>query len=153
MAESGGAPVFLAFIEKELIPLIDAGLKTDSANRTLYGYSMGGLFATYTLFQKPWLFKNILIGSPALGYDNWSIFDIEKAYFTRNKSLPVNAFIEVGGLEAPGQVVPNKKLAALLDDRHYQNFVFKHIIIDDVTHLSGKPVTMLKALQWAYVRK
>jgi len=151
--ESGGAPAFLAFIEKELIPTIDAELKTDTANRTLYGYSMGGLFATYTLFTHPTLFRNILIGSPALGYDNGSVFGIEKNYFAKHKSLPVNVFIEVGGLETPGQVMPNKQLVALLDERHYQKFVFKHLIIDDVTHLSGKPVTMLKALQWAYAGK
>lgn len=152
-AESGGAPVFLDFIEKELIPSVDAGLKADPANRTLYGYSMGGLFATYTLFKKPTLFKNILIGSPALGYANGAVFETEKQYAGRHKSLPVNVFMEVGALETPGQVEPNKQLAALLDNRHYENFVFKHIIIDDVTHLSGKPVTMLKALAWAYVRK
>ena len=148
--ESGGAPLFLAFIEKELIPVIDADLKTDPSNRTLYGYSMGGLFATYTLFEQPTLFKNILIGSPALAYANGGIFDVEKRYFAKHKSLPVNVFIEVGGLETPGQVLPNKQLVKLLDERHYENLVFKHIIIDDVTHLSGKPVTMLKALQWAY---
>jgi predicted alpha/beta superfamily hydrolase len=153
MPESGGAPVFLAFIEKELIPAIDGELKTDPANRTLYGYSMGGLFATYTLFTQPGLFKNILIGSPALSYDNGSIFNIEKSYFAKHKSLPVNVFMEVGGLETPGQVLPNKQLAALLQERQYENFVFKHLIIEDVTHLSGKPVTMLKALQWAYAGK
>jgi sRNA-binding regulator protein Hfq len=49
--------------------------------------------------------------------------------------------------------VPNKQLVALLDERNYQKLVFKHIIIDDVTHLSGKPVTMLKALQWVYAGK
>jgi predicted alpha/beta superfamily hydrolase len=152
-AESGGAPVFLDFIEKELIPSVDASLKADPANRTLYGYSMGGLFATYTLFTKPTLFKNILIGSPALGYGNRAVFETEKQYATKHKSLPVNVFMEVGGLETPGQVEPNKQLAALLDNRHYENLVFKHIIIDNVTHLSGKPVTMLKALAWAYAHK
>lgn len=153
VSESGGAPAFLAFIEKELIPAIDADLKTDPANRTLYGYSMGGLFATYTLFERPNLFKNILIGSPALGYDNSSVFDIEKNYFARHKSLPVHAFMEVGALETPGQVDPNKRMTALLDSRNYGDFVFKHIIIDSVTHLSGKPVTMLRALRWAYTGK
>lgn len=152
-AESGGAAVFLDFIEKELIPSVDVSLKADPANRTLYGYSMGGLFATYTLFEKPTLFKNILIGSPALGYANGAVFETEKQYAGKHKNLPVNVFLEVGGLETSGQVEPNKQLAALLDNRHYESLVFKHIIIDDVTHLSGKPVTMLKALAWAYARK
>ncbi|HEY0245844.1 MAG TPA: alpha/beta hydrolase-fold protein, partial [Mucilaginibacter sp.] len=74
----GGAAVFLGFIEKELMPMIDSKYKSDPANRTLYGYSMGGLFGSYVLFTKPALFKNILIGSPALGYDNGRYLTLKK---------------------------------------------------------------------------
>lgn len=148
--ESGGAPGFLAFIEKELIPAIDAGLKSDPTDRTLYGYSMGGLFATYTLFERPALFKNILIGSPALGFDKGSIFETEKKYALTHTTLPVHVFVEVGELETPGQLLPNKQLVSLLESRHYKGLIFTHTILDSVTHLSGKPVTMLKALKWAY---
>jgi predicted alpha/beta superfamily hydrolase len=150
MPESGGAPAFLGFIEKELIPFIDARYKANPAQRTLYGYSMGGLFATYTLFQKPALFKNILIGSPALAYDNGKIFGIEKEYAASHKALPVHVFIEVGELETAGQKEPNKKLVDLLQQRHYQNLDLHTVIIEKVTHLTGKPATMLKALGWAY---
>ncbi len=76
--ESGGAADFLGFIEKELMPMIDSKYKSDPANRTLYGYSMGGLFGSYVLFTKPALFKNILIGSPALGYDNGRYLTLKK---------------------------------------------------------------------------
>ncbi len=147
---TGGGPAFLGFIEKELIPLIDSGYKADPTQRTLYGYSMGGLFGTYVLFTKPLLFKNILIGSPALGYDSAKIFDIEKAYAATHTELPVHVFIEVGELETPGQKIPNKKLVDLLNERNYKGIDLHTIIIDKVTHLTGKPVTMLKALGWAY---
>jgi len=150
MPGSGGAPAFLGFIEKELIPMIDAKYKADPAQRTLYGYSMGGLFGTYVLFTKPQLFKNILIGSPALAYDNGQIFDIEKEYAANHSELPVHVFIEVGELETDGQKVPNKKLVDLLNQRHYKNLDWHSVIIDKVTHLTGKPVAMLKALGWAY---
>ncbi len=150
-SESGGAPAFLGFIEKELMPLIDSKYKADPANRTLYGYSMGGLFGTYVLFTKPTLFKNILIGSPALSYANGVIFDIEKQYATTHRELPVHVFIEVGELETPGQKVPNKKLVDILkNERDYNNLDLHTIVIEKVTHLTGKPVTMLKALGWAY---
>jgi len=150
MPESGGAPVFLGFIEKELIPLIDSKYKANPADRTLYGYSMGGLFGTYVLFTKPTLFKNILIGSPALSYNNGQIFDIEKEYASTHRELPVHVFIEVGELETPGQKIPNKKLVDLLKERDYKNIDLNTVVIDKVTHLTGKPVTMLKALGWAY---
>jgi len=148
--ESGGAPVFLGFIEKELIPLVDSKYKSDPADRTLYGYSMGGLFGTYVLFTKPTLFKNILIGSPALSYNNSQIFDIEKGYASSHTELPVHVFFEVGELETPGQKIPNNKMVDLFKDRGYKNLDLHTVVIDKVTHLTGKPVTMLKALGWAY---
>ncbi|GGF09707.1 alpha/beta hydrolase [Hymenobacter cavernae] len=147
---SGGAPAFLGFIEQELMPFVEKKYKADPAQRTLYGYSMGGLFGTYVLFQKPTLFQNILIGSPALGYDNGKIFDIENAYHAKHTDLPVHVFVEVGELETPGQKDPYQKLVQLLQARHYQNLDLHTVVIEKVTHMTGKPVTMLKALGWAY---
>jgi len=152
MPKSGGADVFLQFIEKELLPYISANYKADTANRTLYGYSMGGLFATYVLFQKPLLFKNILIGSPALAYDNGKIFEFEKSYAANHKDLPVHVFIEVGELETADMIAPNKRLVQQLKDRNYPNLDMHAIIQSKVTHLTGKPTTMLKALAWAYTQ-
>ncbi|WP_170827303.1 alpha/beta hydrolase [Arcticibacter eurypsychrophilus] len=152
MPGSGGAFLFLNFIEKELIPLIESEYKADSSNRTCYGYSMGGLFSTYILFQKPYLFKNILIGSPALSYDQGTIFDIEKKYAAQHTDLAVNVFIEVGELEMPEQKASFQKLANLLQTRKYKSLHLHTVIIEKVTHLTGKPVTMLKALGWAYTK-
>jgi predicted alpha/beta superfamily hydrolase len=150
--KSGGAGLFLQFIEKELLPYISVHYKADANNRTLYGYSMGGLFATYVLFQKPTLFKNILIGSPALSYDNGKIFEYEKAYAANHKDLPVHVFVEVGELETVDMVEPNKRLVQQLKDRSYPSLDMHAIIQSKVTHLTGKPTTMLKALAWAYTQ-
>ncbi|WP_165699462.1 alpha/beta hydrolase [Hymenobacter jejuensis] len=150
MPGSGGAPAFLGFIEQELMPFVEKNYQADPAQRSLYGYSMGGLFGTYVLFQKPTLFRNILIGSPALGYDKGKVFDFESAYHAKHTALPVHVFIEVGELETPGQKEPYQKLVRLLEARHYQNLDLHTVVIEKVTHLTGKPVTMLKALGWAY---
>jgi len=152
MPKSGGAAAFLQFIEKELVPFVSKNYRTDNNNRTLYGYSMGGLFATYVLFQKPTLFKNILIGSPALSYDTGKIFEIEKAYAVSHQDLPVHVFIEVGELETADMIEPNKRLVQQLKDRHYTTLDMHAIIQNKVTHLTGKPTTMLKALAWAYTQ-
>ncbi len=58
--ESGGGQDFLGFIEKELIPFIESEYRTDSENRGLFGFSLGGTFSTYAMFMKPGLFKNYL---------------------------------------------------------------------------------------------
>jgi predicted alpha/beta superfamily hydrolase len=148
--ESGGAPAFLGFIEQELFPFVEKTYRADPAQRTYYGYSMGGLFGTYVLFQKPTLFQNILLGSPALGYDKGSIFEVEKAYHATHTALPVHVFLEVGELETPGQREPYQRLVQQLQARHYQHLDLHSVVLPHVTHLTGKPTTMLQALGWAY---
>jgi predicted alpha/beta superfamily hydrolase len=150
MPESGGAPAFLGFIEQELIPLVETTYRADPAQRSYYGYSMGGLFGTYILFQKPTLFKNILLGSPALGYNNSQIFSIEQAYHAAHRDLPVHVFLEVGALETAGQKEPYQRLTQLLQTRKYTGLDLHTVVIDRATHLTGKPDAMLKALGWAY---
>lgn len=150
MPESGGAPAFLGFIEQELMPMIETTYRADPAQRTYYGYSMGGLFGTYVLFQKPTLFKNILLGSPALGYNNSQIFSIEQAYHAAHRDLPVHVFLEVGALETAGQKEPFQRLVQLLQSRKYTGLDLHTTVIDRATHLTGKPDAMLKALGWAY---
>lgn len=67
---SGGAANFLAFFKEELIPYINKQYRTKPENSTLYGTSLGGLFATYAFLYAPELFKSYLTVEPSLWYDN-----------------------------------------------------------------------------------
>ncbi|HEY0245843.1 MAG TPA: hypothetical protein VGC01_09790 [Mucilaginibacter sp.] len=62
----------------------------------------------------------------------------------------MHVFLEVGELETPGQKVPNKKMVDLLKERGYKKLDLHTVVVEKVTHLTGKPVTMVKALGWAY---
>ena len=148
--ESGGAAAFLGFIEQELLPLVERTYRADPARRTYYGYSLGGLFGAYVLFQKPALFQNILLGSPALGYDQGSIFAVEKAYRAAHTELPAHVFLEVGALEPASQQAPFQRLVQLLQAPRYQHLDVHSVVLDRATHLTGKPDAMLRALGWAY---
>jgi len=67
---SGGAANFLSFFKEELIPYINKQYRTKPENSTLYGTSLGGLFATYAFLYAPTLFKSYLTVEPSLWYDN-----------------------------------------------------------------------------------
>jgi hypothetical protein len=55
---------FMEFVSEELFPLIDSTYRTDSTDRALVGFSLGGEFVFYTLVSKPELFNRyIAIGS------------------------------------------------------------------------------------------
>jgi predicted alpha/beta superfamily hydrolase len=65
---SGGADRFLAFVEEELVPWVDRTYRT-APYRILAGHSFGGLFALYTLFERPDLFQARIAVSPTFPWD------------------------------------------------------------------------------------
>lgn len=67
--QSGGAAGFLAFLEQELAPSIDASYRT-SGLRLLAGHSYGGLFALYAFLERPGLFQGIAAIDPSLYFDD-----------------------------------------------------------------------------------
>ena len=67
---SGGAANFLSFLKNDLLPYIDKKYLTNKENNTLYGTSLGGLFALYAFFQEPSLFKSYLTVEPSLWWDD-----------------------------------------------------------------------------------
>ena len=54
------------------MPYIESHYSTDTV-KTIVGQSLGGLFATEILFEKPEMFTNYLIVSPSLWWDNESL--------------------------------------------------------------------------------
>lgn len=82
-ALAGGANNFLAFLEDELIPYITNKYPVKIENSTLYGTSLGGLFAIYAFLHKPTLFKSYLTVEPSLWWDDKYIHQIAP------KKLPV----------------------------------------------------------------
>ncbi len=102
--ESGG-PAFLAFIEKEVIPFIDKKYRTNN-EKAIYGYSMGGMFTTYILFNRPDLFDMVFIGAP--GNNGSQLMPTAKQYFNDHKDLKSKVFIGVGSYEK--EVVRNINL-------------------------------------------
>jgi hypothetical protein len=67
-AIGGGGENFTAFLEKELIPYIDAHYPT-TAHRMLIGHSLGGLLVLNTLVHHPSLFDNYVAIDPTMFWD------------------------------------------------------------------------------------
>jgi predicted alpha/beta superfamily hydrolase len=66
---AGGGENFTAFLEKELIPYIDAHYPT-TPHRTLIGHSLGGLLVLNTLVNHPSLFDNYVALDPSMWWDD-----------------------------------------------------------------------------------
>ena len=66
---SGNSDQFLEFIQKELIPWVDANYRT-TALRLFAGHSAGGNFALHAMRTEPLLFQGIIAISPWLSWDD-----------------------------------------------------------------------------------
>jgi predicted alpha/beta superfamily hydrolase len=73
---TGEAPRFLQVLQTDVIPFIDTHYRTTPHDRTLFGYSLAGLFVAYAYLQAPGLFHRLVAGSPNLDFDHRLAFTI-----------------------------------------------------------------------------
>lgn len=149
----GGGPQFLKSIEKEVIPFIEQNYRVIKGDRTLVGHSFGGLFALYTLFENPSLFKRYLSSSPSLPWDDRVIFKMESGYSKKNSDLPAKLFLSVGSLETyPEDMVVHhlKELAAILELRNYGGLELTSVVFEDESHTSVRPASFSRGLRTLY---
>ena len=132
--QTGGAPLFLDFIKKELFPFVETNYRIDNNARMLSGYSLGGLFAMYVLFHEPGLFSKYFIGSPSIQYKDGITFEYESNYAGNHSDLQADVFISAGALEdRTSQNVT--KIEGLLSSRNYENLYLKSVIFDHENHV------------------
>lgn len=145
----GGAADFLAFLEGEVIPFVEKNYAV-TPNRALYGYSYGGLFASYALLTKPELFKTVLIGSPSLWTDDAIMLrSFEPNYARTHTDLPVNVWLSVGEKDE-NLIDDDRKFGDVLKSRKYPSLRLQTSILPGLNHLTGIQPTMLQAFTWAY---
>lgn len=87
--ETGGRDDFLAFIETQVIPAVEARLPVDRRRRTLFGHSLGGLFSLYVLYTKGELFQTYVAADPAIWWSGQAILKEQAAFLARSKGADV----------------------------------------------------------------
>lgn len=96
---------FYAFLQKELIPLIEKNYSV-SKQRTIIGHSFGGLFAFYCLFHQQQLFQNYVALSPSLWVNYGNIYEFEKKYRKAANTLNAHLYMRAGSNETINKVLP-----------------------------------------------
>ena len=90
----GGADTFLAFLGDELTPYLDQHYRT-SGHVTLFGHSAGGLLGAYALVEVPELFDAIILSSPTVRWDSFSLLPrLDEALHAR--TTPVRIHLAYG---------------------------------------------------------
>ena len=147
---TNGAKNFLKFIKKELLPYVEQHFPADSNDRGFFGYSIGGLFATWILKEDPSLFKRIGIGSPSLAYKDYLLLKDQTLINNINVIQDLKVFVEYGTLESEKTKNGAEKLYELL--KANEKIEATKFILDG-SHFSAWPETCVKALTYLYAKK
>jgi len=131
--QSGGAPKFLQFLEKELIPFVESNFRTHSY-RLLEGHSFGGLFSTYALMDKPELFDAFIIQSPALWWNKEEMTVKAKEFFKSNVNLDKSVYFGIGGGDGWGMRQELIRYVDVIKQDTPKSFRWKHEEIGDEGH-------------------
>lgn len=143
---TGGADHFLKSIVMEVIPFIETNYRADRQRRGLAGYSLGGLFSLYTLFQSSVVFQNYIVGSPPISK---TLFDCEERFAASHQDLKAKVFMSVGGEETDFHESFNKMKERIVS-RAYPGLDLKTVIMNDESHASCVAPSISRALHWLY---
>jgi len=146
--ESGG-PAFLTFIEKEVMPFINRKYHPNK-EKGIYGYSMGGMFTTYVLFNRPDLFDMVFIGAP--GNNGMQLMPAAKQYFKDHTDLNSKVFIGVGSYEK--EVVRNiDSFTNYLLSRNCPGLTIRKDFTPQANHGAALAQVMQNAIAFAYCER
>ncbi len=148
---SGNASKFLSVIKNEIIKLIESTYRVEENDKALYGASLGGLFAIYTLFHEPSLFNRYIIISPALDWDNEIVFKYEKNFAEKNHVLNTKIFISSGEYEEAISFRNTfKRFVSQLKASNYKGLELENMVVNRMSHSSSSSVGGIIGLQYIY---
>jgi uncharacterized protein len=126
---SGGAEQFLKFLGDELMPALEAKYQLlGPEKRSLFGHSLGGLFAVYALSQQDdakRLFGGYVAASPTLLFDGGTIYRYVDALFARAPEVKATLFLTAGTMEGPEMNVYADDFAQRLAGRNAPGLAFQ----------------------------
>jgi hypothetical protein len=144
---SGGAAVFLDFLEHEVIPFVDRTYRTVPSDRGLLGHSYGGLFAIYCLEERPALFQRIVAASPAMGWDELLLV---KEARTKLRNLPGPIRLDISTGDDGDVTADATALAKALDELKPPLLDYRFTVYHGESHNSVRPVSFPAGLYWVY---
>lgn len=150
MEGSGGGPDFLRFILEELIPLIEAEYRASPKGRGLFGWSYGGLFAAYALFEAKEAFDRFILVSPSLWWDDLVIFEMEREYAETHAFLAARIYLTVGALESDHMISELHEFSEALRAREYEGLSQRLYVAEGEDHFSVIPATIDRGLRYIY---
>lgn len=155
---SGGRDAFRAFLLGELKPAIAKRYTVHPQRETLYGHSLGGLFALHLFYSHPGAFDTIIAASPSIWWDNQAILSEEATWRVRAEkdgkvARRTRLLLIAGEYESEGSIAQDSAaLAARLAPLSGAGLRSEFLLLDGETHVTvphrSITATMRAVLRW-----
>ena len=142
----GGAPAFLRFLERELLPETERRHRIDPAQRILLGQSRGGYFVLWSALQAPDLFRARIASNPAFSRTREALFAAPAAH--RRDDLVV--VLASGARDAAFRMENAREWIAAWQARGDRPWALRHEILPDGTHAASLGETYRRAMTWLF---
>ncbi|HRZ42546.1 MAG TPA: WG repeat-containing protein [Bacteroidales bacterium] len=142
----GKCEAFYRFISLEVIPMVEKEYRVMQGERTLTGYSLGGLFGAWVLFNRPGTFNRYMLVSPSLWWDGQLALKWEEAWYQKSKELSTTLFMSLSS----GEWGTPETLDKTLQTRHYTGLQYQFERIPGERHTSTFPAAAVKGLKFIY---
>lgn len=144
---TGGADKFIGFLKNELIPYINSKYPSNGVN-SIYGHSLGGLFAVYVLLKNPGLFDTYYCIDPDLVWNNNFITRRLIQTFKNLSVLDKTLWIAGGGSNYINLGIG--KLDTVMREHAPEKLYWKTVYYGYETHRSVRLKGIYDGLKFAY---
>lgn len=145
---TGGAPEFLQFMEKQLIPSIQQQFHADTSrsSRTILGHSYGGLFGAYAFTKHNEVFGNYIMLSPSLWFDSMITLQYEKDNRAANKLNKQLVFMGIGENEEKDRMLAPFATFTQMLSENYPGIKLIYNVESKEGHMGSRSPNITKGL-------
>ncbi|SDE10632.1 hypothetical protein SAMN04488071_2119 [Kordiimonas lacus] len=147
--KDGQARNHLTFIRNDVIKYVEANYQTDPTERIYFGFSLGGQFGSYILFEEPDTFKHYVLGSPAFDPRSLKFLqDLATKHEADGTPLNANVYVSVGEKET--DAIPLIEAFMSMLQRHKAAGLNpKELeIVEKSGHSEAFPATAVRSFKW-----
>ena len=148
--ESGGGAEFLKFIKEAVVTKVEREYRVNTGERAIAGWSFGGLFVLYAMYQDPAFFNRYIAISPSVRWHNGFMSAVDDEFVKSHKELDARVFISYATNEDANFSATVADFQKRLADRKYAKLQLKNYVVEGMGHAGTKPTGYAQGLAWVW---
>jgi len=147
---TGGANLFLDFLENQVIEFVEKEYPNLNKRRGLLGHSFGGLFGFYTLQNRPELLQDLLLISASLSWNSSELVDKGKFSKLKGSNSEIKLYHSYGGEEVNCIRTSNNDISSIITELELENLKYKFDPVKNTNHHSVLSRAIYDGLLYLY---